>query len=394
MTPVNDAKLAAPAAQAERRRQAEGRAADRRALPPDGAGSRHPAGDGQQELQKAGVEERDAATIAALLQGRQKASRVSRLDQVLSHLADGQLAEAESLASNLPDGDEKTEASKQVAATAAGTVRPAGQGGGRPPAVGRGPGGAAPAGGQAHQPGGRGRPAAPLAASATRPGRRDGRRRQRQAVLAARPGTTGRPGTPSPGPRAGRRGPRETGRRYTPGPRPRAVTPPHRPRPRSSTVVRDRGGQAAVAARPRLRAAAASGMGLQGRDRRSVGTVSLHWQAKPEAQVRLTRLAPVNEQVRVAAGSSSVQLRDLPDGIAQVFEAVAVYRGADGAELALIPRPSPPSRAARPSPTTRCGSPRRWPPGQTRSGPAGSRSTAPRSASCSRRAISPGRSAA
>ena len=68
----------------------------------------------KRELTGLGVEATDAAIIAALLDGHQKATRVNRADQVRTLLADGQLREAETQASMLPDGDEKAEVSKLV----------------------------------------------------------------------------------------------------------------------------------------------------------------------------------------------------------------------------------------------------------------------------------------
>jgi hypothetical protein len=290
----------------------------------------------KQELQKAGVEERDAATIAALLQGRQKASRVSRLDQVLSHLADGQLAEAESLASNLPEGDEKTEASKQVAAKQqelSGLLAKA----------------------EAARLQSDEAQAERLLQAARLISRADADDLLRRLPLAP-PGPVDATGDgasvklfwqPGPGhdgstwyavaraegraPRAPRDGtPVYTGTETTCG----DATAP------AATEVQY-GVFATAEGRPPSRPVLVSVRPLPPvwdfKAETGVGTVSLHWQAKLEAQVRLTRLAPVNEQVRVAPGSSSVQLRDLPDGIAQVFEAVAVYRGADGVEMASHP---------------------------------------------------------
>ncbi len=83
----------------------------------------------KQELTRVGVEASDAAIIAALLQRRQKATQVNRLDQVLNLLAEGQLKEAENLANMLPDGDEKAEAGQAGDGPAQGTGRPAGPGG-------------------------------------------------------------------------------------------------------------------------------------------------------------------------------------------------------------------------------------------------------------------------
>jgi hypothetical protein len=290
----------------------------------------------KQELQKAGVEERDAATIAALLQGRQKASRVSRLDQVLTHLADGQLAEAASLTSSLPDGDEKTEAAKQVTAKQQELADLLAK--------------AEAARQQADE-----AQAERLLQAARLISQADADDLLRRLPLAP-PGPVDATGDGASVKLFWQRGPgHDDSTRYAvaraEGRAPRAPGDGALVYTGAETTCADSGATAAAdvqygvfataEGRPPSRPVVISVRPLPPvwdfKAETGVGSVSLHWQAKPAAQVRLTRIAPVNEQVRVAPGSSSAQLRDLPDGIAQVFEAVAVYRGADGSEILSHP---------------------------------------------------------
>jgi hypothetical protein len=290
----------------------------------------------KQELQKAGVEERDAATIAALLQGRQKASRVSRLDQVLTHLADGQLAEAASLTSSLPDGDEKTEASKQVTAKQQELATLLAQ--------------AEAARQQADE-----AQAERLLQAARLISQADADDLLRRLPLAP-PGPVDATGDGASVKLFWQRGPGHDGStRYAvaraEGRGPRAPGDGALVYTGTETTCADSDAPAAAdvqygvfataEGRPPSRPVVISVRPLPPvwdfKAETGVGSVSLHWQAKPAAQVRLTRIAPVNEQVRLPPGSSSVQLRDLPDGIAQVFEAVAVYRGHDGSEILSHP---------------------------------------------------------
>ncbi len=62
-------------------------------------------------------------------------------------------------------------------------------------------------------------------------------------------------------------------------------------------------------------------------------TIALSWQAPADAEVRVTRAAPGAAPVRVPVADNGCQVTGLPEGTAQHFEVVAVYRGPGGAEL-------------------------------------------------------------
>lgn len=62
-------------------------------------------------------------------------------------------------------------------------------------------------------------------------------------------------------------------------------------------------------------------------------TISLHWSARPDAEVRVTRTADAGAPVPVPATGSGCHVTGLPEGKMQHFEVVAVYRGPRGAEL-------------------------------------------------------------
>jgi hypothetical protein len=66
-------------------------------------------------------------------------------------------------------------------------------------------------------------------------------------------------------------------------------------------------------------------------------TIALSWSAHPDAVVRVTRAAPGADPVPVPATGNGCQLSGLPEGKPQHFEAVAVYRGPGGAELCSLP---------------------------------------------------------
>ncbi|HEY6793028.1 MAG TPA: hypothetical protein VI365_37540 [Trebonia sp.] len=288
----------------------------------------------KQELVRVGVEAGDAAIIAALLQHRQKATQVNRLDQVVNLLAEGQLKEAESLANTLPDGDEKVEAGKQVIARRkelADLLARAEQ---------------EPDEAQAEK----------LLRDAARVSREDADERLRRLPL------------PPPGPVTAtgdgdsvkvfwQRGlghdestvyvvARTLGRAPA---APGDGTQVHRG---IGTECADSGAPAATQVQYGVFATA------EGRPpskpviipvtplppvwnlkaEAGTGTVTLSWKAKPEAKVLVTRATPGAAPVHVPVSEDSVQLRDLPDGVAQFFEVVAVYRGPDGAELRSHPK--------------------------------------------------------
>jgi hypothetical protein len=281
-------------------------------------------------LERVGVESRDAATIAVLLEGRQKAGRVSGLERVLSLLEDGQLREAANVAGNLPDGDEKAEAVQQVAA--------------------------------------RQQVLDDLLAKA------ESARRASNEVLAetllrdaarisqedAKPLLDQLPPAP-PGPVTvtgdgaavkvfWQRGPgHDESTVYavarTAGRAPTAPTDGQVHRG-SGTECTDQDAPAATEvqyavfalaegrppSRPVVMAVTALPPVWNLKAETGIGTVTLQWESKPEAEVLVTRSAPGAGPVPVPVSGNSAQLKDLPEGIAQRFEVVAVYRGTSGTE--------------------------------------------------------------
>ena len=61
--------------------------------------------------------------------------------------------------------------------------------------------------------------------------------------------------------------------------------------------------------------------------------ISLHWSARPDAEVRVTRTADTGPPAPEPATGNSCHVTGLPEGKMQHFEVVAVYRGPGGAEL-------------------------------------------------------------
>jgi hypothetical protein len=62
-------------------------------------------------------------------------------------------------------------------------------------------------------------------------------------------------------------------------------------------------------------------------------TISLHWSARPDAEVRVTRTADTGAPAPVPVTGTGCHVTGLPEGKMQHFEVVAVYRGQGGAEL-------------------------------------------------------------
>jgi hypothetical protein len=313
-----------------------------------------PATAAKRELMGLGVEATDAAIIAALLDGRQKATQVNRADQVRSLLADGQLREAEGQASMLPDGDDKADVVKLVSAKKQELTDLLAKA-------------------EAAQRESDEAQAEKHLRAARLISRADADDMLRQLPLAP-PGPASATGDEASVKVFWQRGPghdesavyvvaRTEGRAPT---APGDGTQVYRG---TGTECSDPGAPAArevrygvfatVEDRPPSRPATVAVTPLPPvwdlRAETGIGTVSLHWQAKPEARVRVTRAAPAAALVQVPVTGSSVQLSDLPDGVTQVFEVVATYRGADGAELRSLPRsvPATPRGEAKPNDTLR-----------------------------------------
>jgi hypothetical protein len=313
-----------------------------------------PATAAKRELMGCGVEERDAKIIAALLDGRQKATQVSRADQVRSLLAEGQLREAESQAAALPDGDDKADVTRQIAAKKQelGDLLAKAEAARRQPDE---------AQAEKHL------RAAGLISHA------DADDLLRQLPLAP-PGPVSATGDEASVKVFWQRGPghdestvyavaRTEGRTPT---APGDGTQVHRG---AGTECADPGAPAARAvqygvfataegrppSRPVVVTVTPKPPVWDLRAKTGTGTVVLDWQARPEARVLATRAAPGAAPAEVPVSGNSVQLRDLPDGVTQVFEVVAVYRGADGAELRSLPRTATatPRGEAKPNDTLR-----------------------------------------
>jgi hypothetical protein len=287
-------------------------------------------------LERVGVEPRDAATIAVLLEGRQKAGHVSGLERVLSLLEDGLLHEAANVASTLPDGDEKVEAGQQVAAkqqalddllARAEAARRASD--------------------------------EALAEKLLRDAARISQEDVKPQLDQLPPTPPGQVTATGDGVAVKVFWQRGAGHdestvyavARTAG---RAPTAPadgqvHRG---PGTECTDRGAPVATEVqygvftlaegRPPSRPVITTVMSLPPvwnlKADTGIGTVTLHWEGKPEAEVRVTRSASGADQVPVAASGNSAQLKGLPEGIAQRLDVVAVYRGAGGAELRSLPQ--------------------------------------------------------
>jgi hypothetical protein len=312
----------------------------------------------KRELAGLGVEATDAAIIAALLDGRQKATQVNLADQVRKLLADGQLKEAEGQAAALPDGDDKSDLVKLIAASKQEL-------------------GALLAKAEAARQASDEAEAEKYLQAARRISLSDAEDLLRQLPLAP-PGavsatgdaesvkvfwqrgpghdesvvyvvarTEGRaPAAPGDGTQVYRGAEVECADSAAPAGRPVqygvfATTEGRTP---------SRAGSVTVTAKPPV---------WNLRAETGIGTVSLHWQAKPEARVMVTRspsgAAGGAPPVEVPVSGSSVQLADLPDGVTQLFAAVAVYRGAEGEELRSLPRTvtATPRGEAKPNDTLR-----------------------------------------
>ena len=313
-----------------------------------------PATAARRELMACGVEEIDAKIIAALLDGRQKAAQISRTDQVLSLLADGQLWEAESRAGALPEGDDRADVSRQIAARKQELSDLLARA-------------------EAARQHSDEAQAEKYLRAAGLISRTDADDLLRQLPLAS-PGPVNATGDEAgvkvfwlPGPghdestiyavaRTEGRVPIAPGDgiQVHQGPRTECADPGA-----PAAKVVQYGVFATAAGRPPSRPAVVTVTPKPPvwdlKAEAGVGTVALHWQARPEARVQVTRAAPGAAPVEVPVSGSSVQLRDLPDGITQVFEVVAVYRGADGAELRSLPKTitATPRGEARPNDTLR-----------------------------------------
>jgi hypothetical protein len=288
------------------------------------------------ELERRGVDATDAATIAALLEGRQNAVRQSGAEKVHDLLESGELREAASLASSL-SGDEAREVRQLVAtrqqelahllASAEAALR-------RPDEA----------------------LAGQLLRDAARISREDAEPRLAQVPPASAaqlratgdgeevrlfwergPGhdastvyvvarTVGRPpAAPGDGSQVHRGPATECADPDAP-----VATEVHygvfaladgRPASRVVTTV--------VTALPTVRDVQAAA---------GVGTVTLSWQAPAQAEVRVTRTSPGAGPVAVPVTGNGVRLTALAEGVPQRFEVTAVYRGPGGAELASHPR--------------------------------------------------------
>ena len=313
-----------------------------------------PATAAKRELMACGVQETDAKIIAALLDGRQKATQINRADQVRSLLAEGQLREAESQAGALPEGDDKADVTKQIAAKKQELNDLLAK--------------AEAARQQSDE-----AQAEKYLRAAGLISRTDADDMLRQLPLAS-PGPVNATGDEAGVKLFWLSGPghdestvyvvaRTEGR--TPA-APGDGTQVHRG---AGTECADPGAPAARAvqygvfataegrrpSRPVVVTVTPKPPVWDLKAETGVGTVALHWQARPEARVQVTRAAPGAAPVEVPASGSSVQLRDLPNGVTQVFEVVAIYRGADGAELRSLSKtvPATPRGEARPNDTLR-----------------------------------------
>ena len=313
-----------------------------------------PATAARRELMACGVQETDAKIIAALLDGRQKAIQLSRADQVRNLLAEGQLREAESYAGALPEGDDKADVTKLVAAKKQELADLLAK--------------AEAAQRQADE-----AQAEKYLRAAGLISRADADDMLRQLPLPS-PGLVNATGDEAGVKVFWQSGPghdestvyvvaRTEGR--TPA-APGDGTQVHRG---AGTECADPGAPAARAvqygvfaiaegrppSRPVVVTVTPKPPVWDLRGEAGVGTVALRWRARPEARVLVTRATPGATPVEVPASGSSVQLHDLPDGVTQVFEVVAIYRGADGAELRSLPQTitATPRGEARPNDTLR-----------------------------------------
>lgn len=313
-----------------------------------------PATAAKRELMACGVAETDAKIIAALLDGRQKASQVNRADQVRSLLAEGQLREAESQAGTLPEGDDKADVTKLIAAkkqeladllAQADAARQRSD----------------EAGAEKHL-----RDAALIS-------RADADDRLRQLPLAS-PGEVNATGDEAGVKVFWHSGPGHDGSTVyvvarTEGRTPAAPGDGAQVHRGTGTECADPGAPAArevqygvfataegrPPSRPVVVAVTPKPPVWDLKAETGVGTVAVHWQARPEARVLVTRAAPGAAPAEVPASGSSIQLRDLPDGVTQVFEVTAIYRGTDGAELRSLPKTvtATPRGEAKPNDTLR-----------------------------------------
>lgn len=298
-----------------------------------------PAAGAKRELIELGVIEDDAAIIAALLEGHQQPeARMSPQEQVRTLLAEGTLREAAQLESTLPDGDDKVVAAKLVAAQ----EQKLGDLLARAETASR-----------ARDEAG----AEKLLRVAALISRADADDRLRQ-LPPAPPGQVSATGDGARVKVFWQRGPgHDQGTVYavarTTGRAPAAPGDGTQVHLGSGTECSDSGAPVATEVqygvfaiaegRPPSRPAVVPVTPLPPvwnlrPETGGSGTVTLRWEARPEAQVRVTRAMPGAAPDPVPVTGHSVQLRGLQDGIAQRFEVVAVYQGAGGAELAALPQ--------------------------------------------------------
>jgi hypothetical protein len=313
-----------------------------------------PATAARRELVGCGVDETEAKVIAALLDGRQKATQLNRAEQVRGLLADGQLREAESQAGALPDGDDKAELLRQISAKKQelSDLLAKAEAARRQPDEAQAEKYLRAAALISHDDADdllRQLPLAPPGpVSATDDEasvkvfwqRGSGHDESTVFAVARTEGRT--PAAPGDGTPVHR----GAGTECTDADAPAArtvqygvfATAENRPPSRPAVVT--------VTPKPPVWDLKAE---------TGTSTVALHWQARPEARVLATRAAPGAAPVDVPVSGNSVQLSGLPDGITQIFELVAVYRGPDGAELRSLPRTvtATPRGEARPNDTLR-----------------------------------------
>lgn len=288
------------------------------------------------ELEKRGVEATDAATIAALLEGRQKATKESAVDKVRGLLENGELREADNIAASL-SGDEAAEVQQKVAARKQELASLLAQ---------------ADAAQQAgHEP-----QAEQLLRDAARISREDAEPKLARLPLApaAQVRATGDDATVR---LFWERGPgHDAGTVYvvtrTVGRAPSAPADGAQVHRGSQVECADPdspvgsevqyGVFALADGRPPSRVVTVAVTALPPvwdlRAETGIGAITLSWRARAEAEVRVTRAAAGAAPAAVPVAGNSVRLTGLPDGVAQRFEVVALYRGAGGAELPSLPK--------------------------------------------------------
>jgi hypothetical protein len=293
----------------------------------------------RQTLENCGVESGDAATIVALLAGRAKAARESGLDRVRALLENGQLSEARSLAGTLA-GDEMGDhaaqavtAREQELAALMARVAEARQ---RPDEAlaftllreaGR------ISADDADRELRTLPPAPPVQARATGDGRQvtvfweRGAGHDEATVYAVRR-TAGRPPTAP-----------TDGDEVHHGPGTECADPGAPVAAPVQYGVFALAGDGRPASRPVAVEVTALPPVWDVKHEVGVGTVALSWTAHQNAVVRVTRATPRTSPVPVPVTGNGCQATGLPEGISQLFEIVAVYRGPGGTELTSRPVP-------------------------------------------------------